>query len=91
MIRLGEKKKSTLSFGALLSITFTFYILGSIMSDAIYVFAPQLYDIALYVLGSLALIFIVLSFIYAIKEKNIPVLLFFAFICLLFFIPFLGG
>jgi len=63
------------------------YVYANVIGDAIYAFMPWLYSLFINVIGILALIFIILSFIYAIKERNWPVIIFFIFIILLATMP----
>lgn len=76
-------KRSTITFAGLMSTILTYYVLASILGDAIYVFFPQLYEIFMNVIGVLALLFVALSFIYAIKERNWPIIIFFFIIFVL--------
>lgn len=80
-------KKAKLGLAGLASIIFTYYILTSILSDAAYIFAPGLYDTLITISGFLALLFIILTFFAAIKEKDIPILLLFV----LLFVVIAGG
>ena len=76
-------KKSTLTFTGLLGLVLTYYYLTSIISDIVYVFAPEYYDIMLYLVGIFASLFVLLTFYYALKEKNYPVIVLYIFVILL--------
>ena len=78
MIKTAEEKwKAKTSLAALLNVVAIYYIVTGIAADMIYVFAPWLYDMILYVLGIFALLFVILSFLYAIKERDWPILMLF--------------
>ena len=80
------KKKSNITLAALISTVFTYYLITSVVSDAVYVFGSEaLYNNVLTFMGILALAFIILTFIYAVKEKNWPLLFLFVIIIILIF------
>lgn len=71
------KWKAKTSLALLLNTVFAYYIITGIAADMIYVFAPWAYDMILYILGIFALLFIILSFLYAIKERDWAILILF--------------
>jgi len=86
------KGRAKLSLTVLLNIVFIYYLLTGIAADVVYVFIPQYYNTILYALGIFAFLFIVLSFIYALREKDKAVIMLFVLLGLLLFVGggFLG-
>ena len=83
-------RKAKLALGGLISIVFYYYIIASVLTDAVATFLPGMSDIFYYLTGLLALAFIVLSFIWGVKERDKTVLGFFAIIFIVIIIAFLG-
>jgi len=86
---MGEKSSKLAGITALV---FMFYIYASILTDAAYTFFNStIGDLIYKMTGIFALAFVVLTFAYAVAEKNKPILAFYAIIFLIIILGAIGG
>lgn len=78
-------RRSSLALGGLLGIIFTWYVITNVAYDAVSILFPNASIMEAFqgLMGILAATFVLLTFVYAVKEKNVPILLIFLIFAIL--------